>query len=104
MGSGMTKDDIIRMAQEAGVTFVTEFGVASATPEWLERFAKLIYEATFRDANIAASRTILDAAVLEEREACAQILDHNANACANNSVLRDVLQGNAAAIRARRQA
>lgn len=36
-------------------------------------FAKLIYEATFRDANIAASRTIIDAAVLHEREACAKV-------------------------------
>ena len=38
----MTQDDIIRMAREAGITFVTEVGVASATPEWLERFAALV--------------------------------------------------------------
>ncbi len=38
----MTRDDIIRMAREAGITFVTEVGVASATPEWLERFAALV--------------------------------------------------------------
>ncbi len=36
------REDIIRMAQEAGVTFVTDFGVASATPEWLARFATLV--------------------------------------------------------------
>lgn len=36
-----------------------------------------------------------------EREACAQILDANAAACKNNSMLRDVLVANAAAIRAR---
>lgn len=64
-------------------------------------FAKLIYEATFRDANIAASRTIIDAAVLHEREACAKVCEANAEACNNNSMLRDVLAGNAAAIRAR---
>ena len=39
--------------------------------------------------------------VLAEREACAQIVDANAAACANNSMLQDVLRGNAAAIRAR---
>ena len=38
----MTQEEIIRMAQEAGLTFVTEFGVASAPPEWIERFAALI--------------------------------------------------------------
>jgi hypothetical protein len=38
----MTRDDIIRMAREAGITFVTEVGVASATPEWIERFAALV--------------------------------------------------------------
>ena len=43
-------------------------------------------------------------AVAAEREVCAQILDRNAAACANNSMLRDVLEGNAAAIRARSQA
>ena len=40
-------------------------------------------------------------AVLAEREACAQILDSNAEACKNNSMLADVLIGNALAIRAR---
>lgn len=38
-------------------------------------FAKLIYESAFRDANIAASRTIIDAAVLHEREACAKVCE-----------------------------
>lgn len=51
----MTRDDIIRMAQEAGVTFVTDFGVASATPEWLARFAALVAAA--------------------ERDACAKVCD-----------------------------
>jgi len=40
-------------------------------------------------------------AVLAEREACAQILDRNAAVCENNSMVRDVLVGNALAIRAR---
>lgn len=51
----MTKDDIIRMAHEAGDLFVTQFGVASATPEWLERFAALVAAA--------------------EREACAKVCE-----------------------------
>ena len=40
----------------------------------IQRFAHLVYESVFRDANIAASRTILDAAVLEERERCCKII------------------------------
>jgi len=40
-------------------------------------------------------------ATMIEREACAQIVEQNAQICANNSMLQDVLNGNAAAIRAR---
>jgi hypothetical protein len=36
-----------------------------------------------------------------EREACAEILERNAEACKANSMLADVLIGNALAIRAR---
>ncbi len=52
----MTREDIIRMAREAGITFVTEVGVASATPEWLERFANIVAAA--------------------ERERCDWLLEH----------------------------
>ena len=55
----MTHEEIIAMAREAGITFVTEFGVASATPEFLTRFADLV-----------AAR---------EREACALICDRRYN-------------------------
>ena len=62
----MTPEDIIRMAHEAGDLFVTQFGVASATPEWLERFAALVAAA--------------------EREACAKVCEepgwNAANWCA----------------------
>lgn len=51
----MTRDYIISMAREAGITFVNEFGVASATPEWLERFSALVAAA--------------------EREACARVCE-----------------------------
>lgn len=66
----MTRDDIIRMAHEAGDLFVTQFGVASATPEWLERFFLAAYA-----AGAAA-----------EREACAKLCEepgwNAANWCA----------------------
>ena len=70
----MTRDDIIRMARVAGChDNGEEFRFVEL--HYLERFAHLVYESVFRDANIAASRTILDAAVLEEREACAKVCD-----------------------------
>ena len=70
----MNRDDIIRMARVAGChDNGEEFRFVELS--YLERFAHLVYEATFRDANIAASRTILDAAVLEEREACAKVCE-----------------------------
>ena len=70
----MNRDDIIRMAREAGLPYMYQTGEI-ANLGLVERFAHLVYESVFRDANIAASRTILDAAVLEEREACAAICD-----------------------------
>ena len=36
-----------------------------------------------------------------EREACAQLVERNADVCGTNTMLCDVLRGNAAAIRAR---
>jgi len=77
----MNKEDIIRMAREAG--FAVDDGGVVYTPDaygpgdvtqLVKRFAHLVYESVFRDANIAASRTILDAAVLEERERCCKII------------------------------
>lgn len=65
----MVREDVIAMAREAGYT-----GYDSQS-ERLHEFAKLIYEATFRDANLAASRTVIDAAVLHEREACAKVCE-----------------------------
>lgn len=90
----MNREEIIKIARQSGV-------LSGYESELFQRFAKLVYESVFRDANIAASATIIDAAVLAEREACAEILDSNAEACKNNSMLHDVLAGNAAAIRAR---
>jgi hypothetical protein len=69
----MNREDIIRMAREAEQPNVTCW--LAYEVDFLERFAHLVYESVFRDANIAASRTILDAAVLEEREACAKVCE-----------------------------
>ena len=49
----MTQDDIIDLGHKAGTLFVTEFGVASATMEWLEQFAALVAAAE-REAIIQA--------------------------------------------------
>lgn len=40
-------------------------------------------------------------AVTAEREACAHLVEKNADMCGPNTMLCDVLRGNAAAIRAR---
>ena len=80
----MNREDIIRMAREAGCLGPGEGGDPNGLwephgeeniTELMFRFAHLVYESVFRDANIAASRTILDAAVLEEREACAKLAE-----------------------------
>ena len=57
----MTRDDIIRMAKEAGHPFLTASIVeqgAGPVPEWLERFAALVAE--------------------REREACAKVCEWEA--------------------------
>ena len=82
----MTRDDIIRMARESGM-LIPSFGIGGGlalgtctVPDFV-RFAGLVAQ--------------------QEREACAQIVERNAAACDNNAMLRDVLMGNAEAIRAR---
>jgi hypothetical protein len=54
----MTTDEIIDTGHKAGTLFLTQFGVASVTTEWLENFAALIAAA--------------------EREACAKVCDDKA--------------------------
>ena len=71
----MTKDGIMKMAREAGMPDPMVFIGA------YERFASLVAAA--------------------EREACADILDRNADRCDPYSVAFDVLDSNAKAIRAR---
>lgn len=67
----------------------------------VERLREQLRLANIDALNETAENEALRAAVLAEREACAQVCDLNAEVCNNNSMLRDVLMGNAAAIRAR---
>lgn len=70
----MTRDDIIAIAREAGMTGLDSGGLL----ENFERFAALVAAA--------------------QREACAAMLDANAMAC-ENPIYRSLLQANAQAIR-----
>ena len=74
----MTRDDIIKLAREAGDD--VEHTLPSDL-DFLERFAALVASA--------------------EREACAQLVERNAAACRTHSELHDILSANAMAIRAR---
>ena len=83
----MTRDDVLRMAREAGLlipSFRIDGGLAlgECTVPDFERFASLVAAA--------------------EREACAQLVEKNADVCGPTTMLCDVLRGNSAAIRARR--
>ncbi len=90
----MTRDEIIRMAREAGLGTVLSHTTTHNVPrvwiegaDWhdeLERFAALVAAA--------------------EREACASIVQANAEACDTYSTARRILESNAAAIRARSNA
>ena len=87
----MTREEIIRTAREA------DFGFYGGPDEHgIPRDSLVGMKAITRFAALIEQR-----AAAAEREACAKIVDANAAACANNSMLQDVLRGNAAAIRAR---
>ena len=78
----MTRDEIIHMVEKAGC------GWANKGTEPV-----LIGE--------AAITTFADIVAAAEREACATLVEKNADVCGPNTMLCDVLRGNAAAIRAR---
>ena len=79
----MTRDDIIELALQCGIWIPIARG-----PERALTIHKLCRLATL----VAAA----------EREACAQLVEKNADVCGPNTMLCDVLRGNSAAIRARR--
>jgi hypothetical protein len=66
-----------------------------------EEFRKLCN--TFGFAPSRALRELIDCVRAQEIEACASILDRNVEACINNSAIALVLEGNAMAIRARKE-
>ena len=77
----MNRDDVIRWAREAQSVYATETWTISLSANQLERFAALVAAA--------------------EREACAALLEANGMRCGEESLLRLILETNAAAIRAR---
>ena len=84
--SGLTKDDIIRMARMSADYWANHYDRKSKAD--MELLRKHVAE---KFLEIAAA----------EREACASILDQNVAVCGTNSVMGDVLASNALAIRAR---
>lgn len=65
-----------------------------------ERFRELCN--TYGFAPSRALRELIDCVRAQEIEACALILDRNVESCVNNSAVALVLEGNAMAIRARK--
>lgn len=78
----MTKDEIEKLAVEAGwPLFAIQMLAGTEDEKRLKRFAELVAAA--------------------EREACAELLEENAKLCVKNKMLREILEANASAIRAR---
>ena len=57
---------------------------------------------TFGFAPSRALRELIDCVRAQEIEACAKVIDRNVEVCINNSAIALVLEGNAMAIRARK--
>ena len=72
----MNREQIIRMAREAGVKDWWDSGNdnAAALLECLERFAALVAAAE-REHNMQMQNILIDAAVKAEREACAKVCE-----------------------------
>lgn len=79
----MTRDEIINMARESGLVSASYVYDGTDEADWKD---------------IACFAALVAAA---EREACAQVLNENAKLCARNKLLREILEANADAIRAR---
>jgi L-2-hydroxyglutarate oxidase LhgO len=99
----MTQDEIIEMAKQVGI----RGPVIDFHKKELETFAKLVAEKErerLTDAAMKAAEKAVDLAIALEREACANIVEENANKCGVDTVAWMLLASNAEAIRARRQA
>ena len=100
----MTRDDIIRMAREAGA-----FPEISETPEkdivFLRRFAALVAKHEREHGMKLLADVLIDAAVKAEREACAKVCESlKPTMRAYDHRFWDACHESAAAIRARGQA
>ena len=102
----MTQDEINQMVEQAGFHGMLSIGVVMDAKQ-LEAFAKLVAERErerLTDAAMKAAEKAVDLAIALEREACANIVEENANKCGVDTVAWMLLASNAEAIRARRQA
>jgi hypothetical protein len=70
----MNREDIIRMAREAGLTGLMEGGLI----EYLERFAALVAAAE-KARTVVAAFEVSERQIAAEREKCASICDREAN-------------------------
>ena len=71
----MNREDIIRMAREAGIGWGEKLG---GMPDFLERFAALVASAErerLTDAAMKSAEKAIDVAMALEREACAKVCD-----------------------------
>jgi len=107
----MTSDEIIELAIKAGFSLRESFVrtelrhekdgfAAQFCIDPLERFAELVAAAE-RTECARHFEVAMRNAVTAEREACAALVEKNADMCGPNTMLCDVLRGNATAIRAR---
>jgi hypothetical protein len=103
MTTTFNKDEIIEMARQAGISIRSNWA-----EQELEAFAKLVdAKATAKatdeaNARANASWTLMCKKMVEaEREACAKIVESNADACRADGVAQMYLYSNAQAIRAR---
>jgi hypothetical protein len=76
----MTKDDIIRMAREAGIS--KPWDQEPVKWETLGRFAALVYTQGHKDGLDDFEAGVLPAAIKAEREACAKVCDELADEAA----------------------
>jgi len=86
----MTQDEIIEMAKQAHVDSKT----------WVDIYNEQITVGEVRGFLIAFAKLVAE----HEREACANIVEENANKCGVDTVAWMLLASNAEAIRARGQA
>jgi len=101
----MTQDEIIAMATKAG--FKSSVFNHSTWIKEFEKFAKLVEKHTLSNidpSKFMSYQEVFEAGCLAEREACAKIVESNADACMPDSLAQMYLYSNATAIRARRQA